>query len=283
MVGNHIGAMVELLNGHKLPRLGLGTWELTKESEIQRAVETAMEAGYRLFDTASVYRNEIALGRALRGSGLKREEYFVIDKLWISCQGRDLNQEALNKSLERLALSYIDLYLLHWPVAGKSLEAWEQLEKSYSQGLVKALGVSNFNKAQIDSFYQAVSIKPTLNQIESHPYRNNLDLINHCRLKGLEVCAYSPLARGKIGKNQYFEKLARRYGVSPYQIVLRWGWQHGSVMVPKSSKPERIVENASIFGFSLERREMEGLDRQNQDRSVLKPPFKFDEQGYVIE
>jgi diketogulonate reductase-like aldo/keto reductase len=265
-----------------MPRLGLGTW-LLEGAPLAASVEAALEAGYRHFDTAAAYRNEAELGRALRASGLPRQSLFVTSKIWNSDQGRELTRAACLASLERLGLERLDLCLLHWPVAGRSLAAWEELERLQADGLVGAAGVSNFDEAQLGQLWEGAAVKPQVNQVEMHPFRSRAGLLDWCRARSVVVTAYSPLARGRIRKSQLIQKLARKRGRTEAQIVLRWLFQRGVALIPKSATPERVRENAAIFGFALGPEEMAALGRQNQDRSVLKPKFEFDGEGFVVD
>jgi diketogulonate reductase-like aldo/keto reductase len=186
-------------------------------------------------------------------------------------------------SLERLGLDYIDLYLLHWPVANQTQSAWEDLEKLLDEGLVKSIGVSNFNDKQLETLFKQVNIRPMVNQIELHPYFSRPALVRFCSDRAVVVTAYCPLARGTIKKNQFFQKLGRKHEKTVSQIILRWHYQSGHVLIPKAANPQHIRENASIFDFSLSPDDMAAIGRQNQNRSVLKPPFHFDADGYIIE
>ncbi|MDR1546114.1 MAG: aldo/keto reductase [Deltaproteobacteria bacterium] len=272
-----------LTGGVRLPRLGLGTWGLREGQEIRETAACALAAGYRAFDAAAAYGNERGLGQALRESGLPRDDFFVTSKVWNADQGRGLTRRACLESLDRLGLERLDLYLLHWPCAGRSLEAWRDLEDLREAGLIRAAGVANFSQAQLGRLFAEARLRPEVNQIELHPYRRQEELVAFCRAEGVAVMAYSPLARGRVVKHQFFEKIGRRHGRTAAQTVLRWHWQKGVALVPKSVRPDRVRENADFFGFELSPEEMAAIDRQNQDRSVLKPPFQFDENGWVVE
>ncbi|MDR1109467.1 MAG: aldo/keto reductase [Deltaproteobacteria bacterium] len=277
-----ISSQIKLANGLGMPRLGLGTWGLSGRAAVAPAVEAALEAGYRSFDTASVYGNEAELGASLRESGLARGELFVASKVWNSDQGPGLTRQACLGSLERLGLQFLDLLLLHWPVALRSLQAWEEMERLLSEGLVRAIGVSNFGKGHLARLLAACGTRPMVNQIELHPYLSQEPLAGYCRDQGIVVEAYSPLARGQVRKNQFFQKLARRHGRSVAQVVLRWHFQGGRALIPKSATPQRVRENGAIFDFVLSPEEMAGIGRQNQDRSVLRPRFELDGEGWVM-
>ncbi|MDR1298172.1 MAG: aldo/keto reductase [Deltaproteobacteria bacterium] len=277
-----INSVIKLANGTGINRLGLGTWRLTG-AEVRTAVLAAAEAGYRRFDTASAYENESELGEALAATGLARGEYFVTSKNWNSEQGAGATGEACRRSLERLRLDYLDLYLLHWPVRTRSLECWGDMERLLEDGLVKAVGVSNFRENHLAELLKIAKVRPMVNQIELHPYLTQERISACCAAQGLVVEAYSPLCRGQFKKNQFFQKMARKHGRTPAQIVLRWHFQSGRAFIPKASSPEHVCENAAIFDFVLTPEDMEGIGRQNQNRSVLKPPFEFDAEGWIVE
>jgi diketogulonate reductase-like aldo/keto reductase len=190
--------------------------------------------------------------------------------------------EACRRSLELLGLDYLDLYLLHWPVARKSLEAWEDLERLLADGLVKAVGVSNFMKVHLEEILKLGGTRPMVNQIELHPYLTQEALSEHCGRTGLVVEAYSPLARGKIKKNQFFLKLARKHSRTTAQVILRWHFQSGRAFIVKTASPERVKENSGIFDFVISPEDMAAIGRQNQNRSVLTPKFEFDRDGWII-
>jgi diketogulonate reductase-like aldo/keto reductase len=273
--------VIKLANGLGFFRQGLGTWGLNGSQIVRPAVETALAAGYRRFDTAKAYENETELGESLRSAALPREGFFVTSKVWNDEQGRGATREACLRSLERLGLDYLDLYLLHWPVASKSLECWADMEALLGEGLVRAIGVSNFQEQHLSLLIKQADVKPMVNQVELHPYLTQEKLVDCCHRLGVVLEAYSPLARGKIKKNQFFQKLARKYNRTCAQVMLRWHFQSGRAFIPKSTNPERIRENAAIYDFVLSPEDMAAINRQNQNRSVLKPPFEFDEYGWI--
>ncbi|MDR3134765.1 MAG: aldo/keto reductase, partial [Deltaproteobacteria bacterium] len=264
-----ITSYIKLANGHAMPRLGLGTWLLSGREAVATSLNAALEAGYRRVDTASAYENEAEIGRALKESAIPREELFLASKAWITEQGQAQALEACQRSLERLGVPYLDLYLLHWPVAKNSLVAWESLERLLEGGLVKAIGVSNFQKGHIEEVLKLGGTKPMVNQIELHPHLTQESLSGFCGRQGIVVEAYCPLARGRLKKNQALLKLARKHARTVAQVILRWHFQSGRCFVPKSSDPERVRENAGIFGFVLSPEEMTAIGKQNQNRSVL--------------
>jgi diketogulonate reductase-like aldo/keto reductase len=246
-------------------------------------VEAALEAGYRHFDTAPAYHNEKELGKALAASGLPRGELFVTSKLWNSDQGHGLAKSACLASLERLGLGHLDLYLLHWPVSGRSQAAWEEMEGLVAEGLAKAAGVSNFELGQLERLLRESSFKPLVDQVEIHPHHSKEALAKLCRASGVEMTAYAPLARGQLNNSQNLARVAARLNRTVPQVILRWHLQKGRGVIPKSGDPGRILENSKIFDFELDEADIKILDKQNQGRSVLKPKFELDAHGYVID
>ncbi|TVX97176.1 aldo/keto reductase [Cohnella terricola] len=262
-----LDSTAELLNGVEMPRLGLGVWNAKEGPETENAVLTALKAGYRSIDTASMYGNEAAVGRAVRASGIPREQIFVTTKVWNNDQGYDSTIKACRASLDRLGLDYVDLYLIHWPVEGKSKETYKALEDLYAQGLAKAIGVSNFDIAQLDELMGSCRIKPMVNQVEINPLHTQKKLFSFCRTMGIQLEAWRPLMYGKLDL-PLLEELAVKYGKSPAQIVIRWHLQLGIVAIPKSVNEERIRENANVFDFELEPEDMLRIDALNKNYST---------------
>ncbi|MDR1085106.1 MAG: aldo/keto reductase [Deltaproteobacteria bacterium] len=271
-----------LKSGYIMPRLGLGLWGPREGPEARRAVLAAVEAGYRLFDTASVYENEKSVGLGLKESGLKRADYFVTGKVWNDSQGPDAPKTALKKSLANLGLDYLDLYLIHWPVASSGPPTWQALESLRKENLVRSVGLANYSPEQLKKLYEETGLCPDVWQTELHPFRHQVQAVELAAELGIKIMAACPLARGRLRKNQIIGRLARKYQKTPAQIILRWGWQMGWTLIPKSVRPERIRENAGIFDFFLEEKDLSAISRLNQDQSVLKPPFFFDREGYVL-
>ncbi|MDR1577830.1 MAG: aldo/keto reductase [Deltaproteobacteria bacterium] len=270
-----------LNNNLSMPRLGLGLWGPREGAETELAVSAALEAGYRLFDSASVYHNEKSLGLALMASGLKREDYFVVGKIWNDEQGWLGPQEAMKRSLDNLGLGYFDLTLIHWPTRQSGL-TWRALAQARFLGLTRSIGVANFSPTQLLALVEETGLSPQVWQMEIHPLRVRADLPPLAAAWGIQLMAYSPLARGRLKKNQVIGRIAQKLDRSFSQVILRWAWQRGLGVIPKSVKPDRIKENAQIFDFSLSNEDMTAITRLDQARSVLKPPFVFDEAGYVL-
>ncbi|GAB7191313.1 aldo/keto reductase [Kineococcus sp. NUM-3379] len=260
---------VPLNNGVEMPQLGLGVWQVP-DDEATAAVTTALEAGYRLVDTAAVYGNEAGVGRALAAAGVPREELFVTTKLWNAEQGAERALRAFDASLERLGLDHVDLYLIHWPVPAQDLyvQTWRVLERIYADGRARAIGVSNFEPHHLRRLRAETDVVPAVNQVELHPYLQQRPLREECGRLGVVAEAYSPLASGgDVLGDPVIGAIAAAHGVSPAQVVLRWHLQQGHVVIPKSVTPERIAANIDVFGFELDTAELAqlaGLDRDGR-------------------
>jgi len=268
---------VTLGNGVKMPHLGLGTWRSAEGAEVEQSVRWALEIGYRHVDTAAVYGNERGVGRAIRDSRVPREQVFVTTKVWNDDQraGRDAVLRAFDESLRRLGTDYVDLYLVHWPVKGKYVEAWRALEQIYSTGRVKAIGVSNFLVHHLADVLKVASVKPMVNQVEFHPRLVQRQLLDFCRRERIVQEAWSPLMKGKAGEVPLLRELAGKYGKTPSQVVLRWDLQHGVVTIPKSVRRERLVENADLFDFELSADEMAKVDALDRGERIGADPDHF--------
>ncbi len=262
-----ISSKVKLNNGIEMPWLGLGVFESEEGKEVENAVLTALENGYRSIDTAAMYHNEKGVGNAIKASGISREEIFVTTKIWNSDQGYRSTFEAFEKSMDKLDIGYIDLYLIHWPKGEKSVETWRAMEELYNRGKIRAIGVSNFLISHLKDFLPECKVSPTVNQVEFHPELMQPDLLEYCKKKSIQMEAWSPIMKGAVNKIPLLQKLADKYGKSPVQIVLRWEIQKGVITIPKSARPERIISNADIFDFEISTEDMEkidGLDKNNR-------------------
>lgn len=251
-------ATVTLNNGRTMPRVGLGVWQ--SSGKTKSAVLTALQSGYRHIDTAAVYGNEAQVGAAIAESGVPRDQVFVTSKLWNNDQGYDKALLAFDASMKRLKLEYLDLYLLHWPVAGLRLDSWRALEQLAAEKRVRTIGVSNFLVPHLRELKAAAQVLPAVNQIELSPFLQRRETVALCKELGIVLAAYSPLTRGQRLGHPVVAGISKRSGRSPAQVLLRWGLQHDFVVLPKSVTPARIHENAELFDFSLDAEAMTELD-----------------------
>jgi 2,5-diketo-D-gluconate reductase A len=247
---------VELSDGHALPALGLGVWQVENAQECVDAVRWALEEGYRHVDTAQAYGNEERVGQGIRESGVPREELFVTTKFFP--RSEDPAAE-LEQSLRRLGLDYVDLYIIHWPEGGP-LWAWPGLEKARERGHARSIGVSNFSAAEIGQLLEQTEQPPVVNQVLFNPFAYRKGLLDACTEHGIVLEAYSPLGTGGHLGDPTVQEIAERLGRTPAQVLLRWGLQHGVPQIPKSTHRERIVENAQLFDFELGDDDMRTLD-----------------------
>lgn len=271
----HISDCVELNNGVKMPWLGLGVYKAKEGEEVEQAVKSAINAGYRSIDTATLYQNEVGVGKAVRDSEISRKDLFITTKVWNDDQGYDSTLKAFENSLKKLDLDYIDLYLIHWPVTGKYKETWKALERIYEEGLVRAIGVSNFNIHHLQNLMVDSNIKPTVNQVEFHPRLTQVELRRFCKAENIQVEAWRPLTRGKIFDHPTIVGLAEKYSKTPAQVILRWDLQHEVVTIPKSVHEHRIKENADIFDFEIMPDEMAQIDNLNANERFGPDPDTF--------
>ena len=259
-----IDSKIELHNGIFMPLFGLGTWPL-KGKEVYEAVLRALRLGYRLIDSASLYGNENEIGDALNDTKVPRDEIFITTKVWNDEQGFENTLKAFEKSLGRLKLDYIDLYLMHWPVSGVRNETWRALETIYNSGKVHAIGVSNYTIRHLDELIGTSSSLPMVNQIEFSPFLFQKELMEYFQAKNIIMEAYSPLTRGRKLGNKTVKEISKKYNKTPAQVLIRWGLQHSIVEIPKSGNEKHLIENADVFDFSLEENDMTALDSLNED------------------
>lgn len=272
----HIADRVKLNNGVEMPWLGLGVWKAEDGQEVASAVKSAIELGYRSMDTAAVYKNEAGVGQGIAESGIAREELFVTTKVWNSDQGYESTLQAFEESRNKLGLDYIDLYLIHWPVKGKYIDTWRALEKLYSDGRVRAIGVSNFHIHHLNDILESGSVVPVVNQVEYHPLLAQRELLAFCKSHQIVMEAWSPLMQGKLFEDPTLNDIATKYGKSVSQVILRWDLQHGVITIPKSVNRERIAQNGDIFDFELSVEDMQRIDAMNKDQRVGPDPDHFD-------
>lgn len=256
---------VFLNTNREMPLLGLGVYKATGENEAENAIISAVESGYRLIDTASVYKNEENVGRGIASCGIPRNELFITTKVWNTAQRLGDIQGAFERSLDRLKLDYVDLYLIHWPVPGCYLSTWKVLEEIQKSGRALSIGVSNFEIRHLEELEANSGIIPAVNQIECHPLCYPKELIDYCQDKGIQVQAYAPLARGAYLDNDVMCVLGTKYAHTPAQIGLRWATQKGISVIPKSVHPDRIRSNGNIFDFTIEQEDMDLIDTLNKN------------------
>ena len=270
--------LIELNDGNPIPQLGLGVWQLTDE-EATAAVSDALETGYRHIDTAAIYRNETGVGRAIAASALPRDEIFVTTKLWNKAQGRDLARSGLERSLEKLGLDHVDLYLIHWPCPAqdKYVETWEQLIDFRSEGLARSIGVCNFLPGHLDATVDETGITPAIDQIELHPTFQPDDLINHCADLGVAVESWSPLGQAADLADPVITGIAGRLGATPAQVVIRWHLDRGFIVIPRSKNPERIASNFGALDVRLSSEDRAAIDALNASNRLGPDPATFTE------
>jgi diketogulonate reductase-like aldo/keto reductase len=261
----HLRSTRRLNNGVEIPLLGLGVFRAPRGEETHRAVSQALATGYRHIDTARIYGNERDVGAAVRDSGIPRAEIFVTTKLWNDDQGYESTLRACEQSLKELGLEYVDLYLEHWPVPGKRLDSWRAMEKLLTEGKCRAIGVSNFQQRHLEELLRHAKVAPAVNQVEFSPFLYQADLLRYCESQGIALEAYSPLTKGRRLGHPTLVEVARRNSKTPAQVLIRWCLQHGIIVIPKSTRQERIHENSDVFGFELSAEDMRVLDGLNED------------------
>lgn len=264
-----------LNDGHAIPMLGLGSFQSEAGEEAYNATRSAIEIGYRHIDTAAVYGNEESVGEAITDCAVPHPEIFVTTKLWNSDQGYEKARPALEASLARLGLNYVDLYLIHWPDDELSADSWSAMIELRDAGLTRSIGVSNFSIPRLEKFLAKTDVTPAVNQVEFSPFLYQKDLLDYCAQRDILIEAYTPLTRGQRFGNETIQELSRKYGKSPAQIMIRWALQRGLVVIPKSAHRERIQENADVFDFAFEESDMESLDGLNENLRVAWYPSNW--------
>ncbi len=263
----------KLNNGVEIPYLGLGVFQVKEGDETTNAVRWAIEAGYRHIDTAALYGNEKSVGTGIRNSGIDRKKLFVTTKLWKDDMLRGTQMKAFEKSLKLLQMDYVDLYLIHWPVAGKSTESWKVLEEIYKSGKARAIGVSNFMEKHIDALLQEAKIAPAVNQVECHPHLSQQPLVDYCQKQGIAFEAWSPLGGtgGNLLDDPVLKKIADKHGKSAAQVTLQWELQRGLITIPKSIHQARIIANTEIYGFELSEDGMKAINTLDKNPQRTGP------------
>jgi methylglyoxal/glyoxal reductase len=255
-----IGTELQMNDGHTIPLFGYGTYQVPNGGSCRRAVAHALELGYRHIDTAALYGNEEDVGRAVRESGIARGEIFVVTKLWNADQGYKSALKAFDRSLNRLGLDYVDLYLIHWPEPGKRGDSWRALVELQRQGRARSIGVSNYTIAHLQELLRDSDVVPANNQVEFNPFLYQKKLLDYCTANGITLTAYCPLTHGDKLDHPTIAAIAKRHGKTGAQVLLRWALQHGVIAIPKSARLERIGENAHLYDFELDAAEMNRLD-----------------------
>ena len=264
-----ITSEVALNNKTAMPRFGLGTFLSEAGKTTQDAVLWALEAGYRHIDTARIYNNEEDVGMAIPESGIARKDVYVTTKVWNDEQGYDATLRACDKSLRRLRMDYVDLYLVHWPVKGLRNETWKAMIALQESGKARAIGVSNFMIRHLEELLATTDVVPAVNQIEISPFIQRRPLVDYCRSKGIIPEAYSTLSRGKRPHDERLAAIGKPYGKTAAQVTLRWALQSEIVIIPKSVHRERIIENAAIFDFELSAADMAAVNALEENSSVI--------------
>lgn len=270
--------MYKLMNGVEIPSIAFGTWKISDENICRKSVKYALECGYRHIDAARIYNNEIFVGKGIseflkENPNIKREDLFITTKVWNSDQGYEETLKAFEASLQRLNLDYIDLYLIHWPNTknmATTFETWKALEKLYNDKKVRAIGVCNFEKHHLEELEQISTVTPMVNQIEIHPYNQQLELRKYCESKNIIVESWSPLIQGNVNDTLIVE-LAEKYKKSPAQIILKWHLQNWLLPLPKSITPSRIKENRGL-DFVLTKEDMEKINSLNKNERLGSHP-----------
>lgn len=258
----------KLNNGVEIPVIGLGVYEVDAGETVYNAVRSALKLGYRHIDTASFYNNEEGVGRAIADSGIPREDIFVTTKVWNDEQGYEETLAAFDRSLERLNMDYVDLYLVHWPIAGKYKDTYRALEKIYADKRVRAIGVSNFHVDHLEDLMKGATIPPVVNQIELHPQLTRMDIRDYCKKHDIAIQAWAPIGKASYLDDPVLQELAKKHNKTAAQIIIRWDYQNDIITIPKSVHASRQEENADIFDFELSQEDIEKINNLNQNKHL---------------
>lgn len=269
----------KLNNGVAIPALGLGVFRMEDEKEAYNSVRKAIDLGYRHIDTAKVYENEEPVGRAIRESGVSREELFVTTKLWNEDIINNNAQKAFEASLKKLGLDYVDLYLVHWPIKDRYVSVWKEMEKIAQSDKARAVGVSNYQQNHLQEIIDLKSLVPAVNQIELHPYLSQQPLVDFSKHHNIHIQSWSPLCANKnnLLQEQLLQEIGKKYSKTAAQVVLRWNIERGLIVIPKSSNPKRQAENLDVFDFKLTDEDIQKINSLNRDERVGPHP---DEVGF---
>ncbi len=265
-----------LNQGVQIPMLGLGTYRLTEEREVMEAIKTAIDVGYRHFDTADIYGNHRQLARAFKQIDIPRQELFITSKIWNTDHGYTNVFRVYDRILNELETEYLDLFLIHWPGLSRSyLDTWQAMTELWEKGRVRSIGVSNFLINHIHDLEQNFKVLPAVNQIELHPFFVDWDLVNYCTDRNIAIESWSPIAKGRVAEHPTLISIGEKYGKSAVQVTLRWHVQHGFIVFPKSASPGRIKQNFDIWDFELTPEEMNQIDSLNQSNRIGPNPAHF--------
>lgn len=262
---------IKLNDGNVMPSLGYGTYKIDDCAEAERCVRDALQTGYRLVDTATMYRNEAGIGRALKDSAIPRRDLFVTTKLWVDVDSRDKTFKTVEASLKALQTDYLDLLLIHWPSANNKA-AWQAMLELKGQGVVRSVGVSNFKQHHINELVDAFGVIPAVNQVELHPVFQQKDLQRYCKDNGICLQAWSPLMRSKALQMDKLVELAAKYGVTVAQLILRWDIQSGLATIPKTTNKERMAENLDVFRFEIDEADVRQIDALDRNERQYRDP-----------
>ncbi len=261
----------KLNDGNSMPMLGYGTYKIDDCAQATRCVADALEAGYRLIDTATLYRNEAGIGQAISSCGIARKDLFVTTKLWTDVNSRDKAFKSVDESLAKLKTDYLDLLLIHWPTQA-NVTVWQAMLELQQQGVVRSVGVSNFKQHHVDELLTATGVVPVVNQVEFHPLFQQPDLQQYCNGKNIRLQAWSPLMRAKALQIDELSRLAAKYNVTVAQLILRWDIQLGVATIPKTTNKERMAENFDIFRFEISDRDMQAIANLNSNERQYRDP-----------
>lgn len=280
MSKQNIGSRIELADGNKMPVQGLGVYRMTDEDQLINSVKSAYSDGYRLFDTAQMYGNEAAVGKAIKDLNVKRDEIFITTKIAEDNQGYDKVMSSFEDSLKKLQLDYVDLLLVHWPIHTHFFETWRAFEALKEQGLVKSIGTSNYGMLHLQYLATKANDMPVVNQLEVHPYLSQQAMVDFDHDNHIVTQAWAPLGRGRIFDDPVIVKIAESHVKSAAQVILRWHLQRGNAFIPKSVHPQRIQQNADIYDFELSNDEMNQVDGLNRNTRISQEPEMVYEIGH---
>lgn len=272
---NSLTSTKKLSNGVEMPRFGLGVYKMSDKEEAYLSMEKALQVGYRAIDTASFYNNEEQVGEAVRNSKLKREDIFITSKVWNTDQGYDETLRAFELSLKKLGMEYLDLYLTHWAVLGKFTDTYRAIERLYDEKLIRATGVSNHEPHHLEKILVKANTAPMVNQIELHPYLTQGENRAFAEEHNIAITSWSPLGRGRVLQDETIGEIAKKYGKSPAQAIIRWHLQNDLIVIPKSVTPHRIEENAHVFDFELTAEDMKLMDALERNERFGSHPDNF--------